>query len=301
MKFGFSELLVILFLVVIGTFHFSRAENLPLARTEEAIPVVDTFRDLDLEARGIFVYDLLLKKPLYEKMADTPLPLASLTKLVTVITAADILPKNAIVTIARKHLKEEGDQGLFADEKWNLKNIFDFSLVSSSNDGIAAIVDTARAVISSVDSNANGARSFVDFMNEKSKKLGLTPMRVINETGLDVESFYQNGGHGSSRDVAMLMTWIVENEPELLEATPYKRLTLVSESQKVHNIQNTNEIIGHIPSLIGSKTGYTDRAGGNLVIVFDMGFAHPIVVSVLGSSIEGRFSDAEKLIAATFL
>ena len=138
-------------------------------------------------------------------------------------------------------------------------------------------------------------------MNEKSKKLGLTSMRFINETGLDVESFDQTGGYGSARDVAMLMTWIVENEPELLEATPYERLTLVSESQKVHNIQNTNEIIGHIPSLIGSKTGYTDRAGGNLVIVFDMGFAHPIVVSVLGSSIEGRFSDAEKLIAATFL
>ena len=50
--------------------------------------------------------------------------------------------------------------------------------------------------------------------------------------------------------------------------------------------------------LIASKTGYTDLAGGNLVIAFDAGFNHPIIVSVLGSTIDGRFTDAEALVWA---
>jgi D-alanyl-D-alanine carboxypeptidase len=44
------------------------------------------------------------------------------------------------------------------------------------------------------------------------------------------------------------------------------------------------------------KTGFTDLAGGNLAIVFDVGLAHPVVAVVLGSSEEGRFSDMQKLV-----
>ena len=51
--------------------------------------------------------------------------------------------------------------------------------------------------------------------------------------------------------------------------------------------------------MIGSKTGYTALAGGNLVVVVDIGVDHPVVIAVLGSTYDGRFSDVEDLINAT--
>ena len=62
---------------------------------------------------------------------------------------------------------------------------------------------------------------------------------------------------------------------------------------------NTNERIADIPGLIGSKTGFTRLAGGNLVIAYDAGLNRPIVIAVLGSTRKGRFSDVTTLINAT--
>ena len=55
-----------------------------------------------------------------------------------------------------------------------------------------------------------------------------------------------------------------------------------------------------IPGLLGGKTGYTNLAGGNLAVIYDAGLNHPIVVVVLGSTLEGRFGDVETLVDATY-
>ena len=47
------------------------------------------------------------------------------------------------------------------------------------------------------------------------------------------------------------------------------------------------------------KTGYTDLAGGNLAVVFDVGPVHPVIAVVLHSTQLGRFDDMKKLVAAT--
>jgi D-alanyl-D-alanine carboxypeptidase len=57
--------------------------------------------------------------------------------------------------------------------------------------------------------------------------------------------------------------------------------------------------VNRFPDLLLSKTGYTDLAGGNLVIVYDAGINHPIAIVVLGSTEDGRFTDVSQLIAAT--
>jgi D-alanyl-D-alanine carboxypeptidase len=70
-------------------------------------------------------------------------------------------------------------------------------------------------------------------------------------------------------------------------------------AEKRYSAENTNVVIDKIPNLIASKTGYTDLAGGNLVIAFDAGLNHPIIISVLGSTEKGRFSDVLQLVQAT--
>ena len=61
---------------------------------------------------------------------------------------------------------------------------------------------------------------------------------------------------------------------------------------------NTNEALGAIPGLIMGKTGYTDLAGGNLAVVFDVGLSHPVIAVVLGSTIDGRFTDMKQIVPA---
>ena len=72
-----------------------------------------------------------------------------------------------------------------------------------------------------------------------------------------------------------------------------------SKGGTVFKVKNTAPMVDTIPRLLLSKTGYTDLAGGNLVLVFDVGINHPVAVVVLGSSKKARFTDGTALINAT--
>jgi D-alanyl-D-alanine carboxypeptidase len=74
----------------------------------------------------------------------------------------------------------------------------------------------------------------------------------------------------------------------------------VGEGGKRFSVKNTAPIVSTIPGLLLSKTGYTELADGNLVLVFDVGIRHPIAVVVLGSTLQARFTDSASLVAATF-
>jgi D-alanyl-D-alanine carboxypeptidase len=98
--------------------------------------------------------------------------------------------------------------------------------------------------------------------------------------------------------VSFLMEYIVENHPEILTSTTLPQTRVYNEVGQYHEAENTNDIVLQIPNIIGSKTGYTDLAGGNLTIAFDAGFNRPIVVTVLGSTRYGRFADVKALVDA---
>ena len=94
------------------------------------------------------------------------------------------------------------------------------------------------------------------------------------------------------------MEYILINYPEILEPTRKSAARVYNSNGDYHDMENTNEIIYAIPNLLGSKTGYTDLAGGNLTIAFDAGLDRPIVVTVLGSTRDERFSDVLRLVTA---
>ncbi|MEQ1561632.1 MAG: hypothetical protein ABL899_02850, partial [Nitrospira sp.] len=141
-----------------------------------------------------------------------------------------------------------------------------------------------------------GRKNFISKMNTRAQELDMKQTYFINESGLDVGQV--SGGNGSAIDVAKLMAYILKNHPKLLEATKYKEITIDSIS-KSHKIKNTNISVNEIPELIASKTGFTDMAGGNLVVAFDSSIGRPIIVVVLGSTEVGRFEDVKALVNAS--
>jgi len=255
----------------------------------------NNYNNIEIEAGVAYIYDIYSGSVLYNKNAEMQFPLASVTKLMTALVAYEFLPPSTIIEIESKHLQPEGDVGLIVGEKWRLRDLTAFMLMSSSNDAAHALSSTISERLKKTETLYE--ETFVGFMNSKAKKLGLTQTYFLNETGLDIAG-NATGGYGSARDIAKLLSYMYANHPELVEITSYKNKILRS-SEAMHSIKNTNPHVGQIPGLIASKTGYTDMAGGNLAVLFDIGPARPVVAIVLGSSQDGRFDDMDDLVWAT--
>ncbi|MBX4206334.1 hypothetical protein KW784_00920 [Candidatus Parcubacteria bacterium] len=268
-----------------------------LARPKPAEVPALAFPKVTIEAKAAYVYDLREGKELYAKNADTRLPLASVTKLMSALVASELAPDFDVVKVNADALRTYGDSGLAPGEKWTLKSLLDFSLLTSSNDGIRAVALSLAALSQSSASESEIIQSFVSAMNAKASELNLKNTYFWNETGLD-ESEIKGGAYGSAKDISALIGYILKHRPELLEATREPAAVFVSLDNMPHPGRNTNSLINDIPGILGSKTGFTDIAGGNVVFAFDPELGHPIVVAVLGSSAEGRFEDARKLVEA---
>lgn len=306
-------IVAILFLapVIILLFVYPQTPVQTKNNIDEFAENINSFSNISLLAKAVFVWDVNEQRIIYAKNEKESLPLASLSKVMTALTALDVMPDSARVNITNNSIKQEGDSGLRNDEKWNLKDLVDFSLVSSSNDGIYAIAsavesfntesDTKKQTVATSTSSSStetSSSNFVDSMNKKAKNIGLEKTFYLNVTGLDASKI-ENGGYGSAEDMAKLFAYIIKNKPEVLEATAYDKVNLTSLNGLNYIALNTNEIANEIPGLIASKTGFTNMAGGNLVVAFDAGLMRPIVISVLGSTIDGRFEDMNELVEAT--
>ena len=285
-------------LVIFFVFLIYTAIHQPAKKDVFLEPVAksNAFSDVILIGKSAYVFDVAENKVIFKKNEFTQLPLASLTKLMMALTAVELIPKDSHITIKKEFLQEEGDTGLLADESWRLKDLMDFSLLVSSNDGARSIASVVGAFDLKSDDYDLGRKDFVTKMNVKAQDLSLLQTYFVNESGLDLGNV--SGGYGSAIDVAKLMQYILINHPEILEATKYPSLTIDS-LNKIHLAKNTNTDIGNIPGLIASKTGYTDLAKGNLVVAFDASIGQPIIVVVLGSTLEGRFADISALVKAS--
>jgi D-alanyl-D-alanine carboxypeptidase (penicillin-binding protein 5/6) len=292
-ELGLLALLVALFFWWISPIEVTKVDDEQKASATSS--KVAFFPDVEVEAKAAYVYDALTGKSLFEKDPELQWPLASLTKLVSAVTASNIVPEYMLVRITPDDLRQEGDTGLYPDEEWNVRKLIDYSLVVSSNDGMSAIASVAGSHIGGENETPN--QIFVDEMNKFAKSIGLSQTYFLNQSGLDVTPAL-SGGYGSAKDMAILMDYIIKNDPHLLEATSYDRI-LIPSSTTIHTAQNTNKSIPTIPNVIASKTGFTDLSGGNVVVAWNAGLSHPIIISVLGSSYDGRFVDLNKLVDAT--
>lgn len=311
LKARFVTGLIFLLPVIVLLLTYTRpdgfnSDNIEISNVE----INNPFSDISLMAKSVYVWDIEKQRELYAKDEKIPLPLASLTKITAALVALDKMTDMEKIKITSDSIRQEGDNGLINAEEWKLKNLIDFSLVSSSNDGMYAVASAVESIKSdniylaslseqSDEKENNYNREyFIYLMNKKAKDIELNQTFYLNETGLDM-SDGENGGYGSAEDMAKLFAYVVKNKSEMLEATTYDEVKIESIDGTNHIAKNTNDIVGEIPGLIGSKTGYTDISGGNLVVSFDSGLMRPIVISVLGSTRDGRFDDMKKLVQAS--
>ena len=288
----FSLALVIATGAVYG-FLALQSPSVAISQTQPAAVVASVpnpFDTLALEAQSAFVRDRSEHKIVHAKNADAQLPLASLTKVMLVLAVGDVLSPEDFVTISGDAVGRGERGGPAEGEVWRVKDLIDYTLVVSSNVGAEALAEAANEPLRARFAQAPEDGAAVWRMNMLAKELGLTKTYFLNPSGLDI-SPTQPSAMGSARDATILLAYAFKTNPSEFAATSQSLLTVGPQDGPIVVVQNTNDAIAQIPSLLMGKTGFTDLAGGNLGIVFTGASNHTFVATVLGSSQMGRFSD----------
>lgn len=250
----------------------------------EAINVTSIdLTNVNTVAHSAIVVSLNSGNILYQKNQNQPLPLASLTKLITIKVAEDQSMGERVSIKKNPEYPEYGDARLREGETWDIDELADYTLVTSSNDGAHSLL-----------TNSKNSLSFMKNMNMFTASIGLFNTHFYNETGLDNDNTGVIGSKGTAQDMSQILAYLVKNDLSLYEKTKYATITVATPEGRQRAI-NTNEVTNQITGLLVSKTGYTDSAGGNLAVVADMGLNEPTAFVVLKSSREARFEDILKL------
>ena len=268
-------------------------------QTAAVAGALDPFSGLSLLAKAAIVIDIKTGKTLFELNPDVQLPLASLTKVPLALAVAEVLRNDDVVTIPYDTAPAGSAERLAQGEKWKVRDIIDFTLMASSNGGAEILAGAADGRLHELYPDSPEQDATLWRMNKLAGSLGLTRTYFLNASGLDI-STTQSGAYGSARDMAHLFAYAASAQPSLFAGTARDGMVLTSANGRDRTSAfNTNKAEGAIPGLVLGKTGFTDLAGGNLAVVFDVGLGEPVVAVVLGSTYEGRFEDMQKLVAAT--
>ena len=247
-----------------------------------------------LEATAAHVYDVRSGTTIYQREASRVHSIASITKLMTALLVHELLAElDEPIIVSAAAVAQHGNSGLRVGERITAENLNSYALLASSNDAAYALAYSLGERIMP----GKGSEAFINLMNIRAQELGLEDTQFQNPTGLDV-SAAESGALSTATDVSTLMSYIVTNYPELLQPTRAVETRILNQEGGFHLAANTNPIVDTIPNLLGSKTGFTNLAGGNLTIAYDAGFNRPIIITVLDSSWSGRFTDVQKLVEA---
>lgn len=249
---------------------------------------------LPLVAKAVSVYNVDINEKIYGRNDEESLPIASLAKTMTVAVALSGQDKEKFVYLTSSAINQFGDFGLFANEKWKIKDLAQLTLISSANDGAFML-------------GGMSGTTTLNRMNEKARKIGMGQALFLNFTGLDIilngtEALplelrdAMAGAHASASDANLMAMYLLRAHPDIVEATTKPEITLVSGSGFTHNFKNTNIFLDKTPNLLFSKTGFTEIAGGNLTVIFANKNGIKFAATVLGSTTEERFTDMEKIV-----
>ena len=232
-----------------------------------------------VEARSALVFDLLTEEILFEKNINEPLPLASLSKIISSLVVADHINLDEYVEITKSAVETPEPSNLKVGEHLLAEDLLAMAMGESSNDAMMALVE-----------HFGDANWFLQLMNEKTKELGAKTMSFLNPTGLDIKlslghqmtqtEFGSN--YGSASDLAK----VVKNSLD----------SIIWQVGNKEGLKYTNLLRGEISGIVGAKTGFTDSAGGNLVLIIERPIGKPKLIIILGSTLKGRFEDAKKLV-----
>ena len=204
----------------------------------------------------------------FERDADAPVRVASITKIMTAITALDSVPlETEIVVSETAAYIGESTANLLAGDRMLLSEALKALLVPSGNDSAQAIAESIGAVMlqtegaDSSDPDACCAR-FVDAMNAKAAELGMTNTKFTNPHGLD-DGIYDADMYCSARDVGKMSAYAMQKQAiRDITGVAIGSCEIIRDGNTTSiELETTDKLLGEYEGVCGIKTGFTDTAG----------------------------------------
>jgi serine-type D-Ala-D-Ala carboxypeptidase (penicillin-binding protein 5/6) len=217
-----------------------------------------------VHARAYLVADGQSGQVLAHYRERARVPIASLTKLMTVLLAVERTRLGDVVTVAPGAASVgESSVNLRAGEKITVRDLIEAALIQSAN-------DAADALAYHIGRGSEGR--FVAMMNTRARQLGLTDTHYVRPDGLDAPRHVS-----SARDVTKLARLLMRRP--VIRSIVRRRRETIAGGRVLHT---WNDLLATFPGVIGVKTGHTSAAGWNEAAAVDRG-GIAIYGTILGS------------------
>ena len=206
-----------------------------------------------ISAKSAVVMDSRTGEVLFGKCENEKLPMASTTKIMSVLIALEKGDLDEKFTVDSQAIKVEGSSmGLKEGDVVTMRDLCYGMLLPSGNDAAnAAAVRIAGSV-----------EKFVDLMNEKAESIGLGSTHFVTPSGLDDDT---DEHYSTAYDMAVLTKKALEN-PNFREMCSQQKAKLEFGDPPFERwLVNSNKLLKNCEGCIGVKTGFTDKAKRCLV------------------------------------
>lgn len=254
----------------------------PLARAQES--------GFTTPAQHVTIMDAASGSVLYCNDCDTPMPPASMSKMMTVLMVAEALQAGRITLDTRFSVSENAwRHGAMSDGSHMFLPLNSTATVRDLLRG-AIVVSANDACIVLAEGMFGSEEAFVAEMNRRAQALGLRTARFRNSTGLPDPDHVI-----SSADLARLARHLIATYPDIYRIYSEREFRYNNRTQ-----QNRNPLLGAFTGADGVKTGHTDDSGYGLVGSAELDGRRRIIVFNGMRSMADRRSEGLRLMRAAF-
>lgn len=236
--------------------------------------------DVVVSADSFIAWDVKTGAVLKEHLSAQKRPVASLSKLATVLLIQDLLKPSEAVEIPTQAARAQrlgANIKLPVGEHAYVKDLLAASLIPSANDAAVTLAVAAKG----------SEEEFVSYANVTLPKMGFKNTQVANATGL------QGGEQYSTAQEVKELLMQVYRDPLLKEFMAQPKGVLTTVEGKKREYLTTNKLLGTYLPVLAAKTGYTTEAKENLALITQGPKGQEVGIVVLGS--DSRFQDAKIL------
>ena len=252
-----------------------------------------TFADSDT-AKSYCVMNSVTGEIVAEKESDTKLPMASTTKIMTLLVALENSNPEDVVTVSKTAVSEEGSSAyLKPGARITMRDLCYGLMLNSGNDAAVAI---AEHISETTD-------DFAEFMNDTAKRTGILNTHFVNPNGLHDDNHFT-----TASDLARLTRYALQNDTfrEIVSSGMYTSTMLMPDGT-IQNVEyiNHNRLLREYDGCVGVKTGFTKISGRCLVSAAERDGALYVAVTLNSPNdwkehkqmLDYAFSDCETVMA----
>jgi D-alanyl-D-alanine carboxypeptidase (penicillin-binding protein 5/6) len=270
-------------------------QGVALADDAHYLPVMARAVVDNLRVKSAVLMDYGTGQFLLEKQADERRPIASITKVMTMLLTLEALEAGRVQlsdeVVASPHACSYGGAQIYLEpgERFTVEEMLMAVTIKSANDAAVALAEHV----------AGSESAFVARMNQRAQELGMQNTHFINACGLDhfgPSGAVSENGYSSARDVAIMSRALLKYQP-LLADWLKTRITYLQRASGPVELFNTNHrLIRNFPGADGLKTGLTDDAGYCLSATAERSGFRLLAVALGADTDDQRYQDITTLL-----